>query len=153
MTEQHDSVILHLVVRAFMVPFIVVFGVYVLVHGEASPGGGFQAGAIVAAALVLARLTLGREHGDRRAPTRLLVWLASAGLGVYVLGGLLPVVFGENFLDYAAIPLQWFNDFAGEDRTNRAMGIFVIELGVFAGVASVLVIIYDYLTEALRDDR
>ena len=153
MTEQHDSVILRLVVRAWMVPFIVVFGVYVLVHGEASPGGGFQAGAIVAAAIVLALLTLGREHGDRRVPTRLLVWIASVGLGIYVLGGLLPVVLGENFLDYAAIPLQWFNDFAGEDRTNRAMGIFIIELGVFAGVASVLVIIYYYLTEVRGDDR
>ncbi len=149
MTEHHDSVILQLVVRGFMVPFIVVFGIYVLIHGESSPGGGFQAGAIIAAALILARLTHGSEHGTRRLPTGLLVWLACIGLGIYVLAGLLAVVFGENFLDYAAIPLQWFNDFAGEDRTNRAMGIFIIEVGVFTGVASVLVIIYDYLAETL----
>ena len=151
MTEHHDSVILHLVVRGFMVPFIVVFGVYVLVHGEASPGGGFQAGAIVAAAIILARLTHGSEQGERRLPTGLLVWLACIGLGIYVLAGLLAALFGENFLDYGVIPLQWFNDFAGEDRTNRAMGIFIIEIGVFIGVASVLVIIFDYLAKTPAD--
>ncbi len=145
--REYDSVILLLVVRGFMVPFIVVFGAYVLIHGEASPGGGFQAGAIVAAAIILARLTHGTEQGERRLPTGLLVWLACIGLGIYVLAGLLATLFGENFLDYGAIPLQWFNDFAGEDRTNRAMGIFIIELGVFIGVASVLVIIFDYLAK------
>ena len=145
MTEHHDSVILQLVARGFMVPFIVVFSAYVLVHGEASPGGGFQAGAIFAAAVILARLTHGSEQGERRLPRGLLVWLACIGLGIYVLAGLLGVLFGANFLDYAAIPLQWFNDFAGEDRTNRAMGIFIIEFGVFTGVASVLIIMYDYL--------
>ena len=145
--REHDSVILLLIVRGFMAPFIFVFGAYVLIHGEASPGGGFQAGAIVAAAIILARLTHGTEQGERRLPTGLLVWLACIGLGIYVLAGLLAALFGENFLDYGAIPLQWFNEFAGEDRTNRAMGIFIIELGVFVGVASVLVIIFDYLAK------
>ncbi len=148
MTEPNVSVILHLIVRGFMLPFIVVFGIYVLVHGELSPGGGFQAGAIVASAIILARLTHGSEQGDRRLPTGLLVWTASIGLGIYMLAGLLGMVFGANFLDYAVIPLQWFNDFAGEDRTNRAMGVFIIEIGVFLGVASVLVIIFDYLAKA-----
>lgn len=152
MMEQHDSVILRVVVRGFMVPFIVVFAVYVLIHGEASPGGGFQAGAIIAAALILARLVSGLEYGTRRVPTWLLGWVASVGLGLYVFAGVLGVLFGANFLDYAAIPLQWFNEFAGEDRTNRAMGIFIIEIGVFAGVASVLVLIYDYLIEFTRHD-
>ena len=46
MTEQHDSIILNFTVRVLLLPFTVVFALYVLVHGEASPGGGFQAGAI-----------------------------------------------------------------------------------------------------------
>ena len=84
MTEQHDCVIRHVVVRAFMVPFIFVFGIYVLVHGEASPGGGFQAGAIVAAAVILGRLTLGHEHHFTRSPSRALGGVASCGVGIYV---------------------------------------------------------------------
>ncbi|MEE8518811.1 MAG: MnhB domain-containing protein, partial [Dehalococcoidia bacterium] len=109
MTEQHDSIILHFVVRAFMVPFIFVFGIYVLVHGEASPGGGFQAGAIVAAAVILGRLTLGHEQHLARFPTQYLIWLASIGMGIYVLAGVVPLFFGANYLDYGELPLQWFN--------------------------------------------
>ncbi len=152
MTEQHDSIILNFVVRVLVVPFIFVFGLYVLVHGEASPGGGVQAGAIVAAGLVLARLTVGSEHGERRLSTRVLIWLASIGVGIYVLAGIVPMLAGANYLDYCALPVEWFNAIAGDERTNRAMGIFIIEVGIFLGVFSVLVILYDHLTQRFTDD-
>jgi multicomponent Na+:H+ antiporter subunit B len=152
MTELHDSVILHFVVRTFMVPFIFMFGVYVLIHGEASPGGGFQAGAIVAAGVVLGRLTLGTEHSSNRFPTRVLVWMASIGAGIFVLAGVVPLFFGANYLDYSELPVEWFNAVAQEERTNRAMGIFIVEIGIFLAVLSTLVIMYDYLTERAIDD-
>ena len=152
MTEQHDSIILNFVVRVLLVPFIFVFGLYVLVHGEASPGGGFQAGAIVAAGLVLGRLTVGSEHGERRLSTRVLTWLASIGIGIYVLAGIVPLLAGANYLDYSALPVEWFNRIAGHERTARAIGIFIIEVGVFIGVFSVLVILYDHLTQRFTDD-
>ena len=135
-----------------MVPFIFVFGIYVLVHGEASPGGGFQAGAIVAAGVVLARLTVGREHAGNRFSTRLLTWIASLGMGIYLLAGIVPLFYGANFLDYSELPLDWFNDVAQHERTSRALGIFVIEFGVFLAVLGTLVILYDYLTERFLDD-
>lgn len=152
MTEPHDSVILHFVVRTFMVPFIIVFGIYVLVHGDASPGGGFQAGAIVAAAFVLARLTLGREHAVNRFPTRSLIWTACFGMALYLLAGVVPLFLGANFLDYSALPVDWFNAIAARDVTPRAMGIFIIEIGVFLAVLGTLGILYDYLTERYLDD-
>ena len=152
MTEQHDSIILSFIVRVLLVPFIFVFGLYVLVHGEASPGGGFQAGAIVAAGLVLARLTVGSEHGERRLSTRVLIWLASIGIGIYVLAGIVPLLAGANYLDYAALPVEWFNAVADHERTNRAMGIFIVEAGIFLAVFSVLVILYDHLTQRFTDD-
>lgn len=152
MPDRYDSVILHFAARAFMVPLIVVFGIYVLLHGESSPGGGFQAGAIVAAAFVLARLTLGNRQGGHSVPLWLLTVVACGGLGVYMLAGILPLLLGENFLDYAAIPVDWYNQFAGEPKTSRAAGVFIVELGVFFGVASVLVILYDLLTDVESND-
>ncbi len=152
MTEQHDSIILNFAVRVLLLPFTVVFALYVLVHGEASPGGGFQAGAIMAAALVLARFTVGSEHGEHRLPTGVLIWLASIGLGIYVIAGVVPLLAGSSFLDYDALPVQWFNSVAGHDRTSRAMGIFIVEVGIFIAVFSVLVILYDYLSQRLQDD-
>jgi multicomponent Na+:H+ antiporter subunit B len=146
MTDRHDSVILHFIVRVFMVPFIFVFGVYVFLHGELSPGGGFQAGAIVAAAIILGRLVLGNDVAEHRFPTRLLVWGASVGVAIYALAGVVPVFLGANYLDYDFLPLGWFNAIAQHDGTLRARGIFAVELGVFIAVTSVMVILYDYLT-------
>jgi len=144
--------ILHFVVRAFLMPFIVVFGVYVLIHGELSPGGGFQAGAIIASAIVLGRLTLGEEHARSRFPTGLLIWMACVGVGIYVAAGIVPMFFGANFLDYDALPVLWFNSIAEHSRTARAMGIFIVEAGVFVGVLSVLVMLYDHITQRTHDD-
>jgi multicomponent Na+:H+ antiporter subunit B len=152
MTERHDSAILHFVVRVFMVPFIVMFGTYVFIHGELSPGGGFQAGAIVASAFVLARLTLGNKHSSPRFATRILIWFSSLGVGIYVLAGMIPMLYGDNFLDYNSLPTAWFNDIAAHHRTARAMGIFIVEVGVFIAVLSVLLMMYDYLTLRPRDD-
>jgi multicomponent Na+:H+ antiporter subunit B len=152
MTERHDSAILHFVVRVFMVPFIVMFGTYVFIHGELSPGGGFQAGAIVASAFVLARLTLGNKHSSPRFATRILIWFSSLGVGIYVLAGMIPMFYGDNFLDYNSLPTAWFNDIAAHHRTARAMGIFIVEVGVFIAVLSVLLMMYDYLTLRPRDD-
>ena len=150
MNDRYDSVILHFIVRSFMVPLIIVFGIYVLLHGEISPGGGFQAGAIVAAALLLARLALGHGPGGRRIPQGVLIWLACIGLGIYMLAGILPLFLGANFLDYAPIPVDWYNDFAHTHHTARAIGILIIEVGVFLGVAAVLVLIYDLLAGSSR---
>ncbi len=152
MTERHDSLILHFIVRVFMVPFIFLFGMYVLIHGEASPGGGFQGGAIVAAAIILGRLTLGHDHAGNRFPTRLLIWLASIGVGIYLVAGIVPLFFGANYLDYSQLPVGWFNDVAQHHRTGRAMGIFIVEIGVFVAVLSTLVILYDYLTERSQEE-
>ena len=136
MTERHDSVILHFVVRVFMVPFIFVFGIYVLIHGEASPGGGFQAGAIVASSIVLGRLTLGNDHSEYRFPTRLLIWLSSLGLGIYLVTGIIPRLFGGNYLDY--------NVLAHDPVHGQHLGILIIEFGVGLTVASVMISIFYY---------
>ena len=54
-----------------IVPFTIVYGVYVLTHGEFSPGGGFQAGALLAIGIVLARLVQGQDAKLDRKSTRL----------------------------------------------------------------------------------
>ena len=154
MNQPYESTILRFIGKNFLVPLMIVFAVYVLIHGESSPGGGFQAGAIFASAIILVRLIGGNTQtkGLKSLPMPLLIVVASNGLGIYVVTGILAQLFGANYLDYAAIPLQWFNEFAGENRTNRAMGMWIIELGVFLGVASVLVIIFDLLSKDPKND-
>ena len=49
------------VVSKFMIPFILLFALYVQFHGDFGPGGGFQAGVIFAAAFILYGLIYGED--------------------------------------------------------------------------------------------
>lgn len=53
--ERFGGIILNTAFR-YMIPFTLMYGSYVLFHGEYSPGGGFQAGALFAIGVVLTRL-------------------------------------------------------------------------------------------------
>ena len=51
-----------------VLPVILLFGVYVVVNGHLSPGGGFSGGAILGGGLILASLVLGEERMARMLP-------------------------------------------------------------------------------------
>jgi multicomponent Na+:H+ antiporter subunit B len=40
-------------VTFLMIPFIILFGLYIQFHGDYTPGGGFQAGIIIASGIIL----------------------------------------------------------------------------------------------------
>ncbi len=52
----------------FVLPFILVFGLYVQIHADFGPGGGFQAVVIVAAAVFLNAIIFGLEQTMRIVP-------------------------------------------------------------------------------------
>ncbi|HEY8450207.1 MAG TPA: Na(+)/H(+) antiporter subunit B [Bacillota bacterium] len=140
MNDRYDSVIVDVIVRV-MIPLIQLFGLYVLVFGHYSPGGGFQAGALLAASVLLARVSLGRRESQRLFPVAWAPLMATAGILIYLLTGLIPMLFGGSFLDYAHLPL------GGLDAVHRRYeGIFAVELGVTLAVAGVLILIYDSIT-------
>jgi multicomponent Na+:H+ antiporter subunit B len=89
-------------VRAYtllLVPVTVVLGLYVVAHGHLTPGGGFQGGAVLAAALALLYLTGGYGAYRRAGPT----WLADAaegtGAGLFAAAGIAGLVTGAAYLD------------------------------------------------------
>lgn len=43
--------------------FVLVFGIYVVLHGHLTPGGGFQGGAVLASAVALLLVAVGKEKG------------------------------------------------------------------------------------------
>lgn len=128
-----------------MTPFILLFAVYVIVHGAGSPGGGFQGGVILAAALILVRLVRGTEVTWGLGRNGAL-GLASAGLVVYAGIGLLSLAFGGNYLDYGVLPLPM------DPAHVREAGSFGIEVGVALGVTGVMVLIFDALIAWEQED-
>ena len=58
-----DQVVLRIITK-LLVPYMLVFGVYVIAHGELGPGGGFQGGVILAAGFILYGLVWGKEEAS-----------------------------------------------------------------------------------------
>jgi multicomponent Na+:H+ antiporter subunit B len=134
MIERHESVIVTTFVRV-LVPLAQLFGLYVLIHGHESPGGGFQAGVILAASYVTLALGLGRDALERHVDEPWWVALAAAGVLLYAGVGAASLA-GSTFLDYAALPV-------GLDPVRaRWLGILLIETGVALTVMATLVVIF-----------
>jgi len=122
-----------------LVPFTLVYGIYVLTHGEYSPGGGFQAGALLAIGIVLARLIQG-EKTTFNVSGRSAVMLAGIGAFIYAITGFLPLFCGGRFLEYTYLPFQMH-----EVAETHALGILLIEIGVTIAVMMTIIAIMDII--------
>jgi len=122
------------VVGRLLIPFILLFALYVQFHGEYGPGGGFQAGAIFAAAIILYALIEGEREALQIISPRLLLWMMAGGALLYGGVGIVTMLLGGNFLDY--------NMLGDDPMKAQQWGIIVIELGVGVTVAGVLLAIY-----------
>jgi multicomponent Na+:H+ antiporter subunit B len=127
-------------VARFLVPFIQIFALYVISHGHYGPGGGFQGGVILAASMMLLRLSLGEEDEHRRFSPTLASFMAAVGILIYAVAGLLPLAWGGNFLDYAYLPIPGLSS-----AELRYHGILIVETGVGLVVWGTLVILFDHL--------
>ena len=121
-------------VSSIAIPFIFLFGLYVLFHGKISPGGGFQGGAIWATGLVLHSLVYGASETRRIVPAKLLQFIACTGVIIYSGLGLLVVFMGGRYLQYNAL--------LNNAHQSQFFGIMLIEVGVHLTVFAVLSLIY-----------
>ena len=60
------------VITKLLMPFVLLFALYVQFHGDFGPGGGFQAGVIFAAGFILYALTFGVDSAQRILPVGIL---------------------------------------------------------------------------------
>lgn len=122
------------VVSKFLIPLIFLFALYVQFHGDFGPGGGFQAGVIFSAGLILYALVFGVETAKQIIPPAVLKVLASLGVLIYAGTGVASLLLGANYLEYSVL--------ASTQVAGQHLGILVIELGVGITVMSVMLIIF-----------
>ncbi len=139
-----QSLIVRTVAR-LLVPFVQLFGLYVIMHGHSSPGGGFQGGVILGASAILLAVAFGVEEVQRRVTPAALTISTSAGVLLYGGLGLVCLLLGANYLDYGALPVA----------DARSLGMLVIEIGVGITVMAAMVSIFLDLSafDGNRQDR
>lgn len=122
------------VVGRILIPYILLFAIYVQFHGDFGPGGGFQAGVIIAAAIVFHALIHGVETTRRVVPDRVVETMLASGVLIYAGVGLAGLLLGGNYLDYFVLD---HNPTHGQHR-----GIFWVEVGVAVTVSGVMLKIF-----------
>lgn len=131
------------IVAKLLMPFMLLFALYVQFHGDYGPGGGFQAGVIAAAAIVFYAITFGLASAQRLVPERLVERLLAAGVLVYAGVGFAGLLLGGNYLDYFVLDPDPVH---GQHR-----GIFWVEAGVGVTVAGVMLKVFYMFAGRGRD--
>ena len=160
-----DSFPIIRVVTKLIIPYILLFGLYVQFHGDFGPGGGFQAGVIMASAFILYGLVFGLPAVHEVAPSKVIEKLIALGVLIYAGTGLATTLIGRtahghadhdhahtnsshaevvesvpaNFLDYEALNHDVLHGFLPH---GQHLGIFLIELGVGITVTAVMIMIF-----------
>src|SRR5205085_4662761 len=81
------------------VPVLFLLGLFVIAHGYLTPGGGFQGGVVVAAAIVLAAIAADYRTYAGVAPKPVADLVEGLGAGGYVAVGLGGLLAGAAFLE------------------------------------------------------
>lgn len=121
-------------VSGYLIPFINMYGAYVVLHGHLSPGGGFSGGIIIALGFILLAVAFETEKGLEPVPFDIMTMLYIGMAFVGLLKG------GSMAFDIA-LPL-------GVPGTLFSSGwIFVITLGVGIVVAATIITLFYCLME------
>ena len=130
----HHHLILRVVTK-LLVGIIMLFAFYVQFHGDFSPGGGFQAGVIMAAAFIIYGIVFGLRTVKKVLPPWFVHKMIAAGVLIYAGTGVASMLIGYDFLDYDAI-------YPTHPVEGQHYGLLLVEFGVGVTVTGVMVAVY-----------
>lgn len=141
-----DRAPLSVTIRAVTLPaaaLTLIFGMYIGLHGQLTPGGGFQGGVILATAPLLVYLAENTDAFARITSHRAVEAVESLGAGGYAVIGLLPLIAGKRFLTNI-VPLGT----TGNTFSSGTIAIISATVGVEV-TAAFLLVVYTYLQEII----
>ena len=131
------------VVATLLIPYILLYALYVQWHGDYGPGGGFQAGVIFAAAVILYALIFDLADAQRAVRPWVVNLLVPLGLLLYIGVGIVTILKGGVFLEYGMLE--------HDPVHGQHLGILLVELGVGTTVAGVMLTVFYGFGEVVRD--
>jgi multicomponent Na+:H+ antiporter subunit B len=91
---------------------ILLFGIYIVIHGHVSPGGGFAGGVIIALSFILIMLAFGKEVALKKVSTSMASVFESLGAIIFLaiaLSGFMGGYFFLNFFTNKGEPFSVFS--------------------------------------------
>ena len=122
------------VIAKLLIPFMLLFALYVQFHGDVGPGGGFQAGVVCAAAVLFYGLIFGLPAARELVPDAVVESMLALGVLLFAGVGVAGLLLGGNYLDYFVL--------AADPVAGQHRGILLVELGVLITVSSVMLKIF-----------
>ncbi|MBI1396680.1 MAG: Na(+)/H(+) antiporter subunit B [Betaproteobacteria bacterium] len=132
------------VIAKLIIPFMLLFALYVQFHGDFGPGGGFQAGVIIATAVIFYALIFGLPAARQLLPEWIVETMVASGVLVYAGVGIVSLLLGGSYLDYSVLAHDAVH---GQER-----GIFWVEVGVAITVSGVMLKIFYMFAGRRRDE-
>ena len=145
--EYKTSLVIQTVTR-MMIPFLLMFGLSLIVHGHLTPGGGFQGGVVIGATFILLGLAFNKEEGRRAVPEGRIKVMASSGIAIYIIVGMIGIIAGFNFLTN-----QWmqFPPIGELGELFSGGTLFWINIGVGLTVSAIAIELFYAFLEEKRD--
>jgi multicomponent Na+:H+ antiporter subunit B len=137
-------------IRAVNIPAVILttlFGFYIGLHGQLTPGGGFQAGVILASALLLLYLAENIQLFNRITSHTAVEVIEAVGAGAYALIGLAPVGFALPLLTNI-VPLGKTGDVFSSGNIALISACVGVEV-----TAAFLVVLAAYFQEIIAGQR
>ncbi|MFW5976663.1 MAG: MnhB domain-containing protein [Bacillota bacterium] len=127
-------------ITRIILPFIMLFGAYLIFHVHLSPGGGFSGGTVVGSGFVLFSLSYGISVQEKKLSHSTSALLESYGGLWFFFMGIPGIVFGYNFLtNDPVLPL-------GSEGSLYSSGlILLVNIGLGIKVASTIITFFDSL--------
>ena len=127
-----------------LILFILIFGLYVIMHGHLTPGGGFQGGAVIVSGVVMLLVAFSSQELKKSLHERLLSIMESSGALIFI--GLafagIGIVFFYNFLVGTPIfgRIPTIGPGPGDIWTGGVIPLmnFAVGLKVVAGLSAVV---------------
>jgi multicomponent Na+:H+ antiporter subunit B len=141
--RMEEKLVLRIVAKRF-VPFVLLFALYVQFHGDFGPGGGFQAGVIFAAGVILYSMIFGVAALQRVMPPRAVEISVAVGVLLYAGVGVATMLLGGNYLAYDVLDSH-------APAHGQHLGILLVEGGVGITVAAVMITIYNSFAGRSRE--
>ncbi len=130
-------------ITRIVMPFAQMYGIFIILNGHISPGGGFAGGAVIGTTLILYTLVFGREKGKVKFSHKAAEISESGGIMLFVIVGLIGLFVAGRFLSNLEGGF-----FEGEIGTIISGGFIpILMIGIGIKVASTMISLFNILID------